>query len=122
MKSHRTKNAKNEKLHDICRIIFKIAIINFVVFAIIYLILGGSAINGDAFNGSGIGGHYFVGMNGRSTEVSYPIYIYSKIHTISVFITHPLAMIAGIVYSITGGKKENIWKIKSTKQAKKQVL
>ncbi|MBK9927097.1 MAG: hypothetical protein IPP66_17650 [Anaerolineales bacterium] len=122
MKSHHAKNKSNQKLHEICRIVFKVAIINFVVFVVVALMLGGDAINGDAINGSGIAGHYFVAMNGRSTEVSYPVYIYSKTHVISMFITHPLAMIAGIVYSVTGGKKEDFWKPKSTKKIRKQVL
>ncbi len=118
MKSHRAQSAGNDMLHEMCRIIFKVAIINFVVFVVIALLLGGDAINGDALNGSGAG-HYFVGMNGRSTEVSYPIYIYSKIHVISLFITHPLAMIAGIAYSVTGGKRKDFWKPKATRKVRK---
>lgn len=41
------------------------------------------------------------------TEVSYFVFLYSKIHVVSIFITHPLAAIAAIVYYVTGGKKEN---------------
>jgi hypothetical protein len=104
MKSHRRNNANKQKIQDVCRIILVVAIINFAVFFVIAILLGGDAINGNE-----TAGHYYLANHGTLTEVSYPIFIYSKIHTTSLFITHPLAMIAGIIYIITGGKKENLW-------------
>jgi len=82
--------------------------INFVVFVIIALLIGGDAINGNE-----TAGHYYLSNKGKLTELGYYVFTYSKIHTISLFITHPLAIIASIVYSVTGGKRENLWKPKS---------
>jgi hypothetical protein len=102
-----------QRLHEAYRIIYKITIVNFVIFVLIALILGGDAINGEVVNSVGAAKHYFVAMNGNSSEVSYPIYIYSKIHAISLFVSFSLAIIGGIIYSATGGKREDLWKLKS---------
>ena len=62
---------------------------NFVVFLIAALALGG-----DAFNGKVEGGRYFLANHGKVTEVSREIFDYSRYHTMSLFITHPLAFLA----------------------------
>jgi hypothetical protein len=109
MKSHSTISINKQKLHEICKIIGVVAILNFVVFVLVALLIGGDAINGNE-----TAGNYYLANKGKLTEVSYLVFTYSKIHAISLFITHPLAMIAGIVYSATGGKRESLWKPKST--------
>jgi hypothetical protein len=55
-------------------------IANFVVYVLAATYLGGDAINGHV-----IEGHYFLGYKGRFTEVSRPIYLYSRWHTIGLF-------------------------------------
>lgn len=63
-------------------------ILNFVVFVAIAMYLGG-----DALNGRIEGGHYFLGSHGTYTEVSYGVFLYSKIHTIIFLIGHLLLFI-----------------------------
>lgn len=71
---------------------FIVAIVNFVTYAVIASIIGG-----DAMNGYAAGGHYFLGNKGHFTEVSRGLWEYSKWHTVSIFVTHPLAFIVGVV-------------------------
>jgi len=84
--------------HKACQIIFQIAIINFLLFVFIAIMIGGDAVNGHAENG-----HYYLANHGQLTEVNYFVFMYSKLHAYSIFITHPLAMLAGFLYWITGG-------------------
>jgi hypothetical protein len=58
------------------------AAINGLSFMIISIPLGGDAINGTSEHG-----HYFLGDRGHFTEVSRGTWIYSRVHTILVFIT-----------------------------------
>ena len=97
----RDKYILARKIQKVCEALFSIAGINFVTFISIHIIIGGSAPNGKVVNG-----HYFVGDHGHYNEVPYVIYVYSLIHAYSLFITHPLAIIAGYVYGMTGGKKQ----------------
>ena len=66
------------------------AIINFIAFVIGAIIIGGDAVNGKVE-----GDRYFVASHGKYTEVSYDTWFYSRIHTISVFVTHPLGILVG---------------------------
>ncbi len=77
----------------IYRIIYVSGMINFIIFASIALGLGGNAVNGKIENG-----HYFLISHGHFTEVTSSIFIYSKWHTYSLFVTHPLAMLFGYLY------------------------
>jgi hypothetical protein len=86
-------------LHKACEVIFAIAIVNFLLFFVISLLIGGDGLNGKVENG-----HYFLGGGGQHTEVSYIVFTYSRFHALSVFITHPLAMLAAAVFWVTGGK------------------
>jgi hypothetical protein len=81
----------------VCEIIFAIAFVNFFTCMFINLIIGG-----DALGGKIDGEHYYVGPHGYK-EVPFIIYLYSLIHTYSLFITHPLAILAGWVHFATGG-------------------
>src|SRR5690349_3539988 len=105
MKSKHTENTDRKKLQAICKVIGVVGIIDFAIFFVIALIIGGDAINGHE-----VAGHYYLANHGQLTEVSHLVFIYSQIHATSLFITHPLAMIAGIVVSVTGGKRENLMK------------
>lgn len=61
-------------------------------FVVSTLYLGGDALSGKIENN-----HYYLGYKGKFTEVSYNIFLYSKIHTIT-FITVHLAIfiLAGV--------------------------
>src|SRR5262245_15825485 len=69
--------------------LFVIGVINFIAFFINTFMIGGNALSGYAN-----GGHYFVRNEGRVTEISAAMWTFSWYHTISVFVTHPLAMIS----------------------------
>ena len=73
------------------RLLFWTAIVNFFVFVAIAVALGG-----DAFNGTASDGHYYLMEHGIYTEVSRAIFIYSTIHALSLFVTHPLGIAAAL--------------------------
>jgi hypothetical protein len=54
-----------------------------------------AALGGDGLNGYARGGRYYVASHGSYTEVSEAAWTWSRIHAVSVFITHPLAMAGG---------------------------
>jgi hypothetical protein len=64
--------------------------LNFVVFCIVAI-----AIGGDAINGKTVGGHFYLASHGKLTEVSEAVFTYSRWHVFSLIVTHPLAMITG---------------------------
>jgi hypothetical protein len=71
-------------------LVFVAAMINFAAFFIVAGRIGGDAINGTVENG-----HYYLASHGRMTEVSAGRFTYSLWHARSLFVTHPLGMIAG---------------------------
>ena len=77
----------------ICGIIFTLGLVNFALFFIGAIYLGGDAINGKV-----VDGQYFLTSHGRYTEVSAGISNYSKWHVYSTWVTHPLAFAAGFWY------------------------
>ncbi len=107
-------------LQRICGIILIVASINFIAFMIITVKIGGDAISGRAEQG-----HYYVSEHGRQTEVSYPVYLFSYIHTISVMITHPLGLLAIFFLSRIKKQKNNALplsqKAKQERPGRKQI-
>src|SRR5262245_4223113 len=79
-------------MQKILRAMTFIAMLNFFVFWYGVLILGG-----DAINGKKDGGRYFVGDHGKYTEVTEGVYRYSRFHALSLFVTHSLGMVAGLI-------------------------
>jgi hypothetical protein len=77
-----------------CATIGAVGILNFALFAIIAICLGGDALNGRCENG-----RYFVSNHGKRTEVSEAVFTYSRIHASSVLVTHPLALASGWILS-----------------------
>jgi hypothetical protein len=67
---------------------FLAGIVNFFVFFLAAVYLGGDALSGRA-----VDGHYFLSSHGRLTEVSQAVFTYSEWHVRGVFITHPIAAI-----------------------------
>lgn len=72
------------------RLIWIVSLVNFLSFWII-----AAANGGDAMNGIKDGGKYFLGSHRHYTEVSKAFFDYSRIHTISIWITLPVALIGG---------------------------
>ena len=85
--------ARGEKFVQIA---FLIAIVNFLAFVIV-----GSFLGGDALNGHQEGGRYFLANHGKLTETSRAVFIYSKIHAISLFVTHPLAIFSVLIKAVS---------------------
>lgn len=79
-------------LKTLCVLAIALGVLNFMAFAIIALCLGGDAVNGRSENG-----RYFLSSHGKNTEVSEAVFNYSRMHVYSVFITHPLAIVSGII-------------------------
>ena|SRR5579872_624660 len=71
-------------------VISALCLLNFVVFFIVASVIGGDAVNGKA-----VGGHFYLGSHGTLTEVSEDVFIYSRWHVYSLFITQPLAALTG---------------------------
>ncbi len=70
------------------RIVWATALLNFASFWIVASMHGG-----DAANGKEEGGRYFVANHGRYTEVTRSYFEYSRIHSLSIWITHPIAIL-----------------------------
>ena len=83
--------------------IFFAAILNFAAFWIIAVSIGG-----DALSGKEESGRYYVSNRGKLTEVSRTIFMYSFYHTCSIFITHPLGIIAIILANRIERRKYNL--------------
>lgn len=73
------------------RVLFWIAVANFVVFVAIAVPLGGDALNGAARDD-----HYYLMQHGIYTEVSKPVFTYSAIHALSLFVTTPLGIVLAL--------------------------
>jgi hypothetical protein len=71
--------------------IFALAIVNFATF-----IAAAMALGGDAINGTSRDGLYYLAQHGVYTEVSHSVFRYSLVHTLSMFVTHPLAIAVGL--------------------------
>ena len=79
------------RLYRIFSLIVYLGVLNFMTFAVIGLLLGG-----DGLNGKVEAGRYYLGNHGVYTEMPVIIYWYSRVHGISVFVSWPLVMLAGL--------------------------
>jgi hypothetical protein len=82
------------------RFLFWIAIVDFVVFVAVAMVLGGDAMNGPSLNGD-----YYLMQHGVYTEVSGPAFLYSKVHTLSLFVTHPIGMVVLLIAVLRARKQ-----------------
>jgi len=64
--------------------------LNFVVFCLVAVGIGGDAVNGKI-----VAGHFYLAEHGKLTEVSEAVFTYSLWHVRSLFVTHPLAILTG---------------------------
>ena len=69
------------------------AVVNTGLFILIAICVGG-----DALNGKVEGERYYLANHGHLTEVSYPVFVYSKIHAFSVFMMIPGAIVARLLW------------------------
>jgi hypothetical protein len=74
--------------------LFFAGILNFFTFWFAAVYFGGDAVSGRAMDG-----HYFLSNHGHLHEVSLAVFTYSKWHTYSVFVTHPIAILCGWLLS-----------------------
>ncbi|MCD4700138.1 MAG: hypothetical protein K8R91_06165 [Phycisphaerae bacterium] len=74
----------------ICLLIIVIGLVNFLAYAVVYMSIGGDAMNGcvraEVVSGSKIP-HYYLVKHGVPDEVSRATWIYSAVHSISIWIT-----------------------------------
>lgn len=75
-----------------CLALLVLCFLNFIAFVTMAQMLGGDAISGKMEDG-----RYYLSNHGRTTEVTRRVFIYSRWHARSVWVTHPLGMILFIV-------------------------
>ena len=81
-------------------VVFTIAWVNSVAYWSVAV-----AIGGDAFSGKVENGHYFLSSHGRLTEVSPDVWRYSRIHTVSTWVVHPVGIVVGCGLMWLGQKR-----------------
>ncbi len=60
-----------------------------------WLLVESARLGGDALSGSVREGHYFVVSHGSTTEVDRATWEWSRVHAISLLVSHPLALVGG---------------------------
>ncbi len=74
----------------ICILIIVIGLVNFLAYAVVYMSIDGDAMNGyvraDVVDGRKVL-HYYLVKHGNPVEVSRGVWIYSAVHSISIWIT-----------------------------------
>jgi hypothetical protein len=76
-------------LRRVLQALVVLSVANFALFVVVGLCIGG-----DAWSGVVRDGHYFLNSKGHFTEVSRPVFLYSKWHLYSVLVTHPLGLLS----------------------------
>jgi hypothetical protein len=71
---------------------------NSALFCILSAVLGGDALNGRIDED----GKHLVSSRGRSTVVSPAVWYLSRAHALSLFLTHPLAILGGMMMARNG--------------------
>ncbi|CCE12205.1 exported hypothetical protein [Bradyrhizobium sp. STM 3843] len=83
-----------------------LCILNFLAFVGVAIALGGDAVSGKA-----VGGHYYLANKGKLTEVSAAVFTYSRWHVVSIFFTHPLAMMIGYRLKKENARRKKAWPV-----------
>ena len=68
----------------------------------VWFLAESTQLGGDALNGYSRDGHYFVSSHGMYTEVGRDAWAWSRAHAISVFVTHPAAIL-GVAFFVRRG-------------------
>jgi hypothetical protein len=71
-------------------------IVGFINF---FWVFAESTAMGDALHGKIVDGHYFLGNHGTYTEVDQGTFEWSRIHSLSLIVTHPIAL-AGMFFFV----------------------
>ena len=72
--------------------------LNFFAYTVVYAYVGGDAKNGRVANGAYyVSGHFLRGMEGKETAVSRGVWIYSYLHSISIWPTHAAILLSMLV-------------------------
>jgi hypothetical protein len=96
----KNKPVISKKIQLVCEIVFAIAVINILAFAITTFLIG----RGDFPRGKVVDGHYYVSGLFGYIEVPLIFYFFNQIHSYSVFyITTPLAVLTSWISFMTGG-------------------
>lgn len=84
------------------RVLGYLGLVALVVAALNFLWLFGESINGggDALNGFVRDGHYYISSHGVTTEVSKATWDWSRFHSLSIFVTHPLGFVGGATFML----------------------
>ncbi len=99
-----------KRLRRLPALIFYLGMLNFLLFFISSLLLGG-----DGLNGKIEAGHYYLGSHGDYTEVILPIYLLSRAQGILFFVSWPFVMIAALLVLGVGGSERNDKTMRATK-------
>ena len=79
----------------VCILIIVIGLGNFLAYTIMYMFLGGDAMNGyvhvDPADGAR---HHYLVAKGVPFEVSGPVWVYSAVHSISIWVTVGAVLLA----------------------------
>jgi hypothetical protein len=82
----------------ICLWIILLGLVNFLAYAIVYEFIGGDAMNGFVrAENAGAGPlvrHYWLSCNGQPIEVSRAVWVYSAVHSISIWVTVGAVLLA----------------------------
>ncbi len=81
-----------KRLSRLPALIVYLGVMNFLLFIIFTLLLGG-----DGPNGKIEAGHYYLGSHGTYTEVMYPIYFFSRVQGILFFVSWPFVLVASLM-------------------------
>jgi heme/copper-type cytochrome/quinol oxidase subunit 2 len=94
-----------DKRTKICLWVIVIGLVNFLAFTLIYMFIGGEAATGRVVQSADGQLHYLLqtSFEGRDVEVSLGLFLYSGIHSISIWVT-----VAGIMLAMLTLAKERI--------------
>ena len=81
-----------KRLRYLPHLIFYLGMLNFMLFFLSALLLGG-----DGLNGKVEAGRYYLGNHGAYTEVIYPVYWLSRFWGIALLVTWPLVILSALL-------------------------
>lgn len=90
------------RLRRLPELIVYLGLMNFLLFILSILLLGG-----DGLNGKVEAGHYYLGNHGEYTEVLLPIYLFSRLWGILLFVSWPFVIVAPIISWAGGGTERD---------------
>ena len=85
--------------NKLCIWIIILGLLNCLVYTVVYAYIGGDAKNGEITPDGRytLRGHFIHSHEGRPTEVARPVWIYSYIHSISIWPTQAAVLIAMLI-------------------------